>query len=100
MMTTLQDRNAQATLKMFGTLWVADFCGCKVVGKVLPEIPIQSLHVESCEFSVQHYCKPPSIPLCVRINRPVSQIDIEIIECRSVFYGRNDLCLRYRLGGM
>jgi hypothetical protein len=99
-MTTLQGHNAQVALKMFGTLSVADFDGCKVVGEVLQEIPIQSLHVESCQFPVQHYCKSLSIPLCVCIYRPVRQIDVEIIERHSILYGRKDLCQRYLLRGM
>lgn len=70
-MTTPQGHNAQVTLKMFGTLLAADFGGCEVVGKVLPEIQVRSVHVESCQFTVQHHCKLPSIPLCVRIDRPV-----------------------------
>ena len=40
---------------------------------------------------MQHYCKLPSIPLGIRIDRPVSQIDVEVIECRLVLYGRKDL---------
>jgi len=99
-MTTLQGHNARVTLKMFGTPSVAGFGDCKVVGKVLPEIPMWSLHVESCQFPVQHYCKLPSIPLCVRINGPIRQIDVEIIECRSILYCRKDLCQRYLLRGM
>ena len=99
-MTTLQGHNAQVTLKMFDTLLVAGFGGFKVFGKVFPEIPMRNLHIESCQFPVQHYRKLPSIPLGVRINRPVRQINIEIIECRSILYGRNDLRQRYLLRAM
>jgi len=98
-MTTLQGHNAQVTLKMSGTLLVADFGGCEVVGKVFPEIQVRSVHVESCQFTVQHYCKLPSIPLCVRIDCPVRQIDVEVVECRSILYGRKNLCQRYLLRG-
>lgn len=60
---------------------------------------MQGLHVESRQFPVQHYGKPPLIPLCVSVNRPVSEIDVEIVECRSVLYGGKDLHLRYLLRG-
>lgn len=98
-MTNPQDHNAQVTLKMFGMLLAADLGGCEVVGKVLPEIQVQSVHVESCQFTVQHHCEFPSIPLCVRIDRPVRQIDIEVIEYRSILYGIKNLCQRYPLRG-
>ena len=51
-MTTLQDRNARVTLKMFGTLWIVDSGGCRIVEKVHPETSTQNVHVESCQFSV------------------------------------------------
>ena len=96
-MTILQARNVRVTLKMFGTPWVADFGGYKIVEKVHPEVSTQNLHVESCQFSVQHYGKLSSIPLCIRVDRPASQIDVEIIKCRLIHYRRKDLCPRYLL---
>lgn len=62
-------------------------------------MPMQGLHVESCQFAVQHHGKPPLIPLRVSVNCPVSEIDVEIVECRSVLHGRKDLHLRDLLRG-
>lgn len=71
MTTTRQDHNARVTLKMFGTLWLIDPGDCRIVGKLPIERTVASLHVKSRQFSVQHNCKPPSISLCVCVNRPV-----------------------------
>ena len=94
MKTIHQGHSAQVALKMSGMLWAIDFCDCNTVGEV-PGEGDGGLHIESRQFSMQHYRKLPSIPFSVGIDSPVSEIDVEIIECRSIVYGREDFRPRY-----